>query len=134
MTTATEAIRTVLVSFAGLQSLLATTDSPAQYRVYSLVMPQDSDYPTIVMEKASQLRENTMAASGGAGVDNQRCRFNIYSDSLSECEAVAEQLRLALVGAASTDFNAVQVFELDNYESDTHLYRIIVDYSIWYRH
>ena len=103
-------------------------------RIYTLVMPQDSSFPSVVIAKTSQLRENTMSDSGGSGVENQRCRINIYDATLTSCEAVAEQVRLALIAAASSQFKAVQVFNLDLYEDDTHLYHVIVDYSIWYRH
>ena len=127
MTTPTEEIHTALTSYTNLTALVST-------RVYTLVMPQDSDYPAVVISKASQLRENTMANSGGSGVDNQRCRVDIFDSTLASCEAVAEQIRLAFIAYESANFKAVQVFNLDLYEDDTKLYHVVVDYSVWYRH
>lgn len=127
MTTPTEAVHTVLTGYAGLTALVST-------RIYSIIAPQESAKPYLVTQKVSQLRENTMADAGGNGVENQRCRINIYSDTLAESETAAEQVRLAFEAAASANFKAVQIFNTDTYEDGTHLYRVIVDYSIWYRH
>ena len=127
MTTPTEAIHTALTSFTNLTALVST-------RVYTLVMPQDSLYPAVVISKVSQLRENTMSNSGGNGVENQRCRVAIFDSTLASCEAVAEQIRLAFISYESANFKAVQVFNLDLYEDDTKLYHVVVDYSVWYRH
>lgn len=134
MTTPTEAIYLALSTHIGLRALVANGTSPETYRINSLIAPQDSDKPYLVFDKVSQLRENTMASSGGSGVENQRCRIHIFGDTLASCEAVSEQVRLAFIAYASSNFKAVQVFNLDNYESDTHLYHVIVDYSVWYRH
>lgn len=134
MTTPTEAVITILNGFAGLQALVNNGDSPETYRIYNMSRPQDDAVPSITIRKVAQSRENTMAESGGAGVENMRARFTIYAETLSEAEAVAEQARLALKAAASATFKAVQVFMIDNYEDDTHLYQVIVDHSIWYRH
>lgn len=134
MTTATEEIRTALVTFPGLQALVGNGDSPETYRVYSQLMPQDSAMPTIVMSKQSQIRENLLDDNGTDGVDNQRCRFNIYAKTLAECETVKTQISLALAAHDNTNFKAVEVFQLDLYEDDTHLYRVSIDFSIWYRH
>ena len=134
MTPTTQAIQTVLLAHNGLKALLANSDSPTTYRIYALVAPQGCDKPFLVRERLSQVREATMAESGGYGVDNQRCRFSIYAATLIECMAVEEQLRLALESGKTSTFSAVQVFSNETFEDDTHLYRVIVDYSIWYRH
>ncbi len=134
MTTPTEAVITILNAHAGLQALVGNGDSPETYRIYNMVRPQDNAVPSITIHKISQQRETTMSDSGGAGVENMRSRFTIYADKLSDAEAVAEQARLALKAAASATFKSVQVFMTDNYEDDTHLYQVIVDHSIWYRH
>lgn len=127
MTTPTEIIHEALTAFAGLAALVST-------RIYTLVLPQDVSYPAVTITKVSQLRENTMSNSGGSGVENQRCSIDIFDGTLASCEAVAEQIRLALIAYESTNFKAVQVFNLDLYEDDTKLYHVVVDYSIWYRH
>jgi len=134
MTTPTEATRSALASYAGLQALVGNGDSPETYRIYNMIMPQSSSYPVVVIHKIAQTRENTMAASGGQGVENARMRLTCYSTTLAQAESVAEQCRLALKNAEGSNFRAVQVFNTDNFEDGTQLYQVIVDYSIWYRH
>lgn len=105
-----------------------------QPKVYALIAPQEINAPYMVIQKAAQTRENTMADAGGAGVENGRYRLIIYADTLGESETIAEQARIALMAAQTSKFKALQVFNISNYEDDTHLYQVIVDYSIWYRH
>ena len=125
MTTPTEAVYTVLSNFAGLQALIGT-------RIYSILMPQDSTKPAITFLRVSDERVQTMTDAGGNGVVRDRMRFNIYADTLGECETIAVQIRLALM--AATTFEALHIFETDNFEPDTLLYSVVSDYSIWYKY
>lgn len=134
MPTPTEITITTLRAFAGLQALVGNGDSPETFRIYNIEMEQDTAYPAISIHKVAQTRENTMADSGGSGVENARVRISVYDEDLSDCEAVQEQVRLALKNAESSTFAAVQIFNIDQFNVDSKLYQVIVDYSIWYRH
>jgi Protein of unknown function (DUF3168) len=134
MTTPMQAVYSVLGAYAGLQALLTNGDSPPTYRIYNLVAPQSVDAPFLVIQKIAQTRQNTLAQGAGNGVENSRVQCTAYADTISTAEAVAEQVRLALAAAEGTSFAAVQVFNTDQYDADTQLYQVIVDYSVWYRH
>lgn len=134
MTTPTEALITALRAHTGLQALLTNGDSPATYRIHNMILPQDIVMPAMVVRKVAQLRENTLAPSGGSGVDNMRARVTMYADTLAGAEAVSEQCRLALVAAASVSFKSVQLLNVDDYDDVTGRYQVACDYSIYYKH
>lgn len=127
MTTITEATISALTNYSPLTGLVGNN-------IYNIEMSYGTTFPAIAVQKISNIRENTMADSGGNGVDNARMRLSIYDEDLSDCEAVAEQARLALKNAETTNFKAIRVFENDLFNVDSKLYQIIVDYSIWYRY
>lgn len=121
----------VLQGFAGLQALVTNLDSPATYRIYAVVLPQDSVYPSVTYQNANSERMLTMSNSGGGGVLNLRIRVSSWANTLSDASEVAEQVRLAL--KAATTLQALQVVEFDQYEIDTKLYQTVSDYSVWYK-
>ena len=132
MTTPTEAVFAVLNAHAGIQALVGNGDSPETYRIYPILMPQDSAVPTITFTRVSAERELTMSDAGGNGVDRSRIRVTSWGKTLAETQALAEQIRQAMY--AATTFEALQVFEADDFESDTLLYSTVTDYSVWYHY
>lgn len=132
MTTPTEAVFAILNAHEGIQALVGNGDSPETYRIYPILMPQDSAVPTLTFVRVSDERQLTMADSGGNGVVRDRIRVTSWAKTLAETQALAEQVRLAM--DAATTFDALQVFETDESESDTLLYSTVSDYSVWYHY
>ena len=132
MTTPTEAVYTVLSGYAGLQALVGNGDSPETYRIHAILMPQDQSVPAVTFQRVSDERVLTMTDAGGAGVVRDRIRITSWSKTLGEAQAVAEQVRLAMISA--TTFKSLQVFEADDREIDTLLYSVVSDYSVWYKY
>jgi hypothetical protein len=132
MTTPTEAVYSVLSAFAGVQALVGNGDSPETYRIHAILMPQDSSMPAITFQRVSDERINTMSDAGGNGVVRDRIRITSWAKSIAETQALAEQIRLAM--KAATTFESLQVFETDDFESDTLYYSTISDYSVWYHY
>jgi len=132
MTTPTEAVYTVLNSFAGIQALVANGTSPETYRIYAILMPQDPIMPAITFQRISAEREALMTDAGGNGVERARIRITSWAKSLAECQALAEQVRLAM--KAATTFKVVHLLNNDAFESDTLLYSVITDSAVWYKY
>ena len=101
-------------------------------RIYNLVMADTQNKPTAVVQKVAQTRVNTMADSGGSGVENARSRITIYAKTISEAETQQEYCRKALMETEA--LKATPLMNLDDFDDGTKLYQVIVDYSIWYRH
>lgn len=71
------------------------------------------------------------ASMGYAGkLRNARLQFDVFAKSYSEAKALASSVQLALENAAGISppvFNG----DLDQYEDDTQLHHVILDYSFW---
>lgn len=124
MTSIVEAVHTVLNARAELTDLVSD-------RIYSMLMPQDSPLPTVTTEKISSVEENVMAGSGGRGTENARIRVASWAESLSGAQAAADEALIAMKGSAT--FEAIPVFEQDFFERDPRIYRVVTDYSVWYK-
>lgn len=130
--TADEDLYTVLTSYAGLQALVGNGDSPETFRIYPVVMPQEeSDKPAITYQRITGARINTMSDAGGSGVQNILYQITSWSRTHKEAHAVIEQVRLALFN--NTTFQTVPINNRDNYESQTKLYSVEYDFSVWHR-
>lgn len=121
----TAAVYLVLSSYTDLTDLIST-------RIYSILMPQDATRPALTFQRIARDRENTLSDAGGNGVVRDRYRFTAWGATLDECHDIADQVRLALKNA--TTLESVPVFEADEYESDTKLYSVVSDFSIWYKY
>lgn len=125
MTAIVEVVQTVLEAFAGLDTLV-------DGRIYPIILPQDVAYPAVTSEKVSGIPLTTLADSGAKGVVNYRMRVASWANTLDEAQSVIDQAALAIRGAV--EFEAVLVFENDFHETEKRIYRIVNDYSIWYKH
>lgn len=115
-----------LTGFAGLSALVST-------RVYPATAPQDPTFPLIVYNRISGSRFESLA--GSSGLARPRFQFDVYATTYSSAKAVAEQIRLALQGfrgtVASVDIQAVNYNgDSDNYEEDSELYVVSLDFEI----
>ena len=125
MTMIVEVVQTVLEAFTGLDDLV-------DGRIYPIILPQDVAYPALTSEKISGVPLTTLADSSAKGVVNYRMRVSSWANTLNEAQSVIDQVALAMKETA--EFKAVLVFENDFHETENRIYRIVNDYSIWYKH
>jgi len=130
MASAEADVYTALTGYAGLQALIPTTDSPVQYKVYPILMPQDVTYPAVVYQRIVGTRANLMADGGGSGVERVLFQFTAWATTMLAAYNVMEQVRLALVAAS---FEVVFQVSRAGHEPDTGLFSFTYDIAVWHR-
>ncbi len=104
-------------------------------RIFFVKADQSVETPYIVITKVSGVREHSH--DGSSHLAHPHFQLSIFSDTYSSCKSVATVLQTALQGysGAMSDATAQAVFyenETDTYESDTSLFQVILDYTIWH--
>jgi len=106
--------------YTALQSLVSG-------RVYPQVAPDKPTAPYIVYARVASSPENTL--SSGQPIQQTRLQVDIFDKTYAGAIALAEQVIAAMTGAT---VNAIQILEMDQYEPDVKLHRVVHDYSIWH--
>lgn len=121
--------------FARLQAVSGVTDLVG-VRVYPQLLPQRATKPAVTYQRISADRESAM----GADIDLVWARMQIssWAATYSEAKALARQVRLALQRWGGTAAGVVvdEVFilnEIDRYEDEVEIHRVIQDFKMWYR-
>lgn len=97
----------------------------ASGRVYPLVAPQGVDYPALVYTPVDQ--EHILGMNGLHGVQRVRVQVDAYARTYAEAIALQDQVRDAVVASKSTVAEVRMV--LTDFEEETRLYRVAVDYT-----
>jgi hypothetical protein len=113
---------------------MATTEATAQTllaalvsgRCYPLTAPDPVTKPYIIYSVISDVQENGIG--GFAGISNQRMQVDAYATSYGAVKTLAASIKTAMSTAAFTN---IHLSSQDLHESDTQLYRISMDFSIW---
>lgn len=126
MTVIEEAIYTKLSSTDAVTDLVGT-------RIYPLKLPQNPTYPAITYGRVSARRG--MTHDGPGDMAWPRFQFDCYGASYSAAKGVANAIRSTLNGFSGTvsTVNICAVFfmnEVDDFNDDTEVYRIAVDFRI----
>ena len=96
-------------------------------RVYPNIAPDGVTRPFVVYSRVSAVSENVL--SGSPGLINTHLQVDVYSNAYSEAQTIAAQI----VGLMeSWAVQNVLTLELDEFEGDTKLHRVILDFSIWH--
>lgn len=114
-------------------------------RTYPLTLPQNATTPAHTYQRVSGDTDLTHDSAQdhpnytGKRYESDRFQFSSYADTYDGAEAVAIELRDALVGYRGTwgdvEISSVlPVLWLDDYEPDTGLFRFIADYTISWRY
>lgn len=117
MTTGT-ALYDRLTGHAGTAALIST-------RCYRLRMPDNPTMPALVLQRIS-----SSGQSGTSEVRTSRWQVSCWATTSAGAEALATQVRAALEewsGGSSDIKMVVVVSELEDYDDDSELYRVIVD-------
>jgi len=127
-----QALKTYLEAQSGLIALV-----PAD-RIYFVHAPQDTQTPYIVFFKVSGPRLHSH--DGSSELANPRFQFSVFATTYYSCKQIAAQLQAALQGYSGTMGGGSGVAvgscfyenETDDYETDTKLYHVAVDYILWH--
>jgi len=106
-----------------LKTLLGTLVSG---RCYPLVAPDLTPTPYIVYSVISNIPQTTL--DGPTGTENRRVQFDVWGDTYGAVKALEVTVKSTM--AASVIRN-LPLSTMDMYESETKLYRVTMDYSIW---
>jgi len=122
-------LQTRLSTFAGFTALVGT-------RVYPLKLPQKPTMPAVTYQRIDGVRESGIANEHGMA--HPRIQVDSWASSYGGAKAVAEQVRQALERWSDTTTTPVILDsfidgDTDLYESDVELYRVSMDYIVWYR-
>jgi len=124
MTIETE-LRTRLLADGTISGLIGT-------RLYPVVLPQDPTMPALVSSRVSGQRLHNLSGVAGRGMPRITidCWASTYAGSKTLAAAVRSSLD-GLNGLLTTINASIKIDnEIDDYEDDTGLYRVIQDYII----
>lgn len=108
-------------------------------RIYPVILPQKPTLPAITFSKVSGVRMHNLSGTAGRAV--ARISFNCWATTYLGAQAVAAAVRASLDGFAGTlsdsgspaetiRTNILLDNEIDFYEDETGVYRILQDYTL----
>lgn len=87
-------------------------------------------YPYVIFQRIVSTDNNTL--SGPSDLQNTRVQIDVIGRSYGDTDALAKQVRAALIAAFSTFPRAcVPISSFDVYEDAVKAFRVSADYSIW---
>lgn len=112
-------IYTVLAADSPVAALVAT-------RIYPMLMPPLVTMPAVSYQRVSTVPQNGL--SGHHAIDHVRVQIDCWADDYDGVKALAAAVRTAMY---TTPLFALPVMELDDYDSEEKLFRVILDFNIW---
>lgn len=131
-----QALMTYLLAQSGITDLLGThDDSPC---IFFARAPQDVEQPYIIVLKVAGPRLHSH--DGGSGLANPQFQFSIFASSYGTAKEIAAAVQTALQGYSGTmggesgvAVNGIYYLnEVDQYENETELHHIAVDYEFFH--
>ena len=96
-------------------------------RCYPLVSPEKPVTPYLIYQNVANTPEVTL--SDGIPISNTRMQIDCYAKTYGEVKSLSDAVQNAMANASYTN---VPLMQQDLYESDVKLYRVQMDYSLWY--
>lgn len=115
-----ESICTQLLGSTAVTALAST-------RIYPIFLPQNTLYPAQTYQRVGTMPINNI--TGYSYLENARIQIDSWATSYSGVKALARVTLKAM--DASTSFKAVLEMEMDTYEPEVELFRVMQDYSCW---
>ena len=125
-------IRTYLQTKTAVTNLVGT-------RIFPRMMPQGETLPAVVFSLIGSTSEpRLLGASGGV---RALVQLDCYAETHIACNALGEQIRLALHGYSGTAGNSTieamleakrELFDAPTDASDVPAYRVSLDFEIWH--
>lgn len=97
-------------------------------RIYPSILPQNPTLPAISYSRVS--RSDPYSLSGRSDLRHIVLEINAWAETYAGSKALAQAIEDAM-DADGLDIKAVQITDQDLYESDTKIYRVFAEYSIW---
>lgn len=94
-------------------------------RCYPLIAPEKPAVPYAVYFQVANAPEVTIENT--IPVENTRIQVDIFAKTYAESQALAAQIRTAML-----TLGAIPLLSVDLYEQDVKLYRVAQDFSIWF--
>lgn len=95
-------------------------------RCYPMVAPDNTVRPYIIFLVVSNVPEVTL--DGPVDTENRRIQIDVYDPTYSGVKTLELAIKAAMIAASFTN---IPLVSRETYESETKLYRISLDYSIW---
>lgn len=124
-----EAIHARLAATAGVTAITGS-------RIYNQVLPQNATLEAITVQRISTVRESAMGTDPGQAW--ARIQVCSWATLHGEARVLAEAVRAALqrwrgtVAGVEVE-DSFLINELDRYEDEREIHRVLQDYRIWYR-
>jgi hypothetical protein len=96
-------------------------------RVYPSLAPDGVNRPFIVYTRVSALSENVL--SQAPGLVNTHLQVDVYASTYSDAQSAAAQVIALMQGWSIQNILSLA---LDEFEGETKLHRVILDFSIWH--
>ena len=95
-------------------------------RVYPLLMPQGATLPAIVYSRVASVPHDDLELTQNH--ERVRVQLDCWASSYSGAKTLAAAVRTAM---QTTPVFGQLLMELDDYDQDEKLFRVIQDYNIW---
>lgn len=115
---------TLLSGNAALVALVAE-------RIYPVQAPQGVDTPYLCWQRVASEPQNGLGGFTGQ-LERVRVQVDAYATEFDPAIAIAAAVRTA-VQAATTPIRGITINEMDFYESETRLFRRMLELSLFYR-
>lgn len=102
-------------------------------RFYPNVLPQNTTLPAAVYQVISDVPVNSL--DGYSGLSNARLQVDVYHGTYAKGDVAARillnALRSVISGVDGAEFSSLLLARRDQYETETRLHRVNLDFSIW---
>lgn len=95
-------------------------------RCYPLNAPEKPTAPYAVYFQVANAPEVTMETA--IPIENTRVQVDVYAKTYAEAQTLAGATRTAMMG-----LGAVPLLHADLFEQEVKLYRVVQDFSIWFK-
>lgn len=106
-----------------------TVASSVSTRIYPMILPQDCTYPALTYTRIGGGRVNDI--SGYSCLDNPVISIETWATSYSIAKTLSTKVHSAMNQA--TAFKSLLISDVDDFNEDLRIYRIVQDYSCWDR-
>ena len=100
-------------------------------RIFPFVIPQGQLYPAIVYQRDST--RFLRSFDGHNSLTSTGLQIDCYAKTVSAAAALATRVRSALIDYATSPINLIAIDnELDLFEPDTELHRVMLRFTVWH--
>lgn len=98
--------------------------------VFPIVADQNAEYPHITYQRITSTNENVMEGNGNPPISQCLMQIDVWAKTYAQAQSLSDSITAAMLAWLVQN---IQVSSRDLFESDVRIYRMSMDYSIWYR-